>query len=146
MSKRSLSALVRDINKRLPEEERLGVFTRKRGLRRRGAAAVVMSRADAEALVSAAEDAEDIRLARGAEVETPARDRWPVDLVKRELRGESPIRLWREHRGLSVTALAEKAGFSQSYLSEIETGRKQASARALKALAEALDVGLDDLV
>lgn len=146
MSKRSLSALVRDINKHLPEEERLGVFTRKRGLRRRGAAAVVMSRADAEALVSAAEDAEDFRLARAAEVETAARDRWPVELVKRELRGESPIRLWREHRGLSVTALAEKAGFSQSYLSEIETGRKEASARALKALAEALDVGLDDLV
>ncbi|MGM0703841.1 MAG: helix-turn-helix domain-containing protein [Pseudomonadota bacterium] len=41
--------------------------------------------------------------------------------------------------------LAEKAGISQGYLSEIEAGKKTGSLGVLKRIAEALDVELSDL-
>jgi transcriptional regulator with XRE-family HTH domain len=42
--------------------------------------------------------------------------------------------------------LAAKSGVVQSYLSEIETGKKPGSLAAMKAVAEALGVTIDDLV
>lgn len=45
-------------------------------------------------------------------------------LVDRLLAGESAIRIWREHRGMTLTALATKVGISPSYLSRIENGSK----------------------
>ena len=66
-------------------------------------------------------------------------------LVDRLLAGESAIRIWREHRGLTLTALAEMASVSVSYLSEIESGRKPGSAAAIRAVANALRVPMEDL-
>nr|WP_246710438.1 MULTISPECIES: helix-turn-helix transcriptional regulator [unclassified Martelella] len=45
-----------------------------------------------------------------------------------------------------MKALAEKAGISQPYLSDIENGKADGSISAIKALAAALDVDIDDLV
>jgi len=70
----------------------------------------------------------------------------PFEMVERMLDGESPVKVWREHRKLTVRALAEKAGVSPSLISEIETGKKEGSIATLKALARALQVDLDDLV
>lgn len=42
--------------------------------------------------------------------------------------------------------LAEDAGVSRSFISEIEIGRKQPRALVAKAIAEALHVDLDDLI
>ncbi len=55
-----------------------------------------------------------------------------------------PIRIIRKHRDLTQPDLADAAGISRPYLTEIETGRKDGSIRALKALALVLevDVGL----
>lgn len=69
----------------------------------------------------------------------------PMHVVERLLDKESPLLVWREHRGLTVRALAEKAGVSPSLVSEIETGKKEGSIATLKALARALDLTLDDL-
>ena len=56
------------------------------------------------------------------------------------------VRLRRRELGLSVTALAEKAGMSQSYLSQIETGdRGNPSPESLRSLAEALEVSPREL-
>ena len=56
------------------------------------------------------------------------------------------VRLRRRELGLSVTALAEKAGMSQSYLSQIENGdRGNPSPESLRSLAEALEVSLEEL-
>jgi transcriptional regulator with XRE-family HTH domain len=67
------------------------------------------------------------------------------ETAKRLLDGESPVRVWREERGLSQRALAERAGVSPSMLNEIEHGRRTPSLTAARALAAALQVTLDDL-
>ena len=60
--------------------------------------------------------------------------------------GEHPVRIWREHRGMTQVCLAEYAGIDRVYLSEIEGRKKPGSVAALRALAEALSVTTDDLV
>ncbi len=56
------------------------------------------------------------------------------------------MRVWREHRGLGVNALARAANISAPYLSEIENGSKPGSAAVLKKIASALEIDLDELV
>ncbi len=69
----------------------------------------------------------------------------PADYAHRLLSGESPLRVYRDLRGLTQAALAEKAGMSRVTVAEIETGRKQGSVATLRALADALGVSMDDL-
>lgn len=109
---------------------------------------VIISREAFSRLIDAQEDIKDIdaferferRLAAGEE------ELLPAAMVDRMIDGENPVRVWREYRGLSGTALAEKAGISPSYLSEIENSSKPGSVAAMKALAMALGVSMDDLV
>ena len=70
----------------------------------------------------------------------------PAALARRLMAGEVPVRVWREHRGLSLARARQQAGISSSLLSEIETGKKDGSVRTLAALARALADDLDDLV
>lgn len=58
---------------------------------------------------------------------------------------DSPIKVVRKFRGMTQGDLAEAAGISRPYLTEIETGRKDGSIRALKSIAGALDVSLEVL-
>ena len=53
---------------------------------------------------------------------------------------ESAIRIIRKFRGLTQKDLAEQAGISRPYLTEIETGKKDGSMRAMRAIASALNV------
>ena len=114
----------------------------------KGERLVVIPEAEYEALIEAIEDAEDLaavaeieaKRARGEEEETV-----PAEFVGRMLAGESLIRLWREHRGLSAKELAEKAGIAQAYLSQLETGKREGPVGTLKKLAEVLKVTIDDL-
>jgi len=69
----------------------------------------------------------------------------PAEIVRRELAGESSIKLWREHRGLTQQELATRAGISKPYLSQIETGKRQGTIETLSAIARSLDVPLDIL-
>ena len=59
--------------------------------------------------------------------------------------GGNPIRVWREYRGLSQAELAAKAGISASYLSQLESGKRDGTVEVLSALAVELGVALDDL-
>ncbi|MGB4107038.1 MAG: helix-turn-helix transcriptional regulator [Alphaproteobacteria bacterium] len=52
----------------------------------------------------------------------------------------SAVKIIRKHRGMTQEELAGKAGISRPYLTEIETKRKDGSVRAIKALAEILEV------
>lgn len=112
---------------------------------------VLLSKQDYEELVKQAELAEDLadaesvrvfheKLARGEE------ELIPLEIVNRLIDGENPIRVWREHRGLSAKKLAEIAGISAAYLSELETGKKEGSLSTFKNIAMALRLDLDDLV
>lgn len=70
----------------------------------------------------------------------------PSEIVDRLVAGESLVRIWREHRGLSTKVLAAKAEIAQPCLSQIETGKREGTVRTMKQIAEALGVQLDDLV
>jgi ribosome-binding protein aMBF1 (putative translation factor) len=73
-------------------------------------------------------------------------ERVPIELVDRLLAGDNPVKVWREHRGLSQRVLAEQAGMNYAYLSQIETGARKGAVRTMKKLAQALGVDLGDLV
>jgi hypothetical protein len=114
---------------------------------------VTLPRAEYEALLDRLEDAEDISTieafrARVASVgfEEATKNYLPAELAWRMLDGEHPIRVWREHRGLTATALANKAGIPQSYLSDIENRKKPGSIDAYARLSGALGVTVDDLL
>ncbi|MDE1567096.1 helix-turn-helix domain-containing protein [Aquabacter sp. P-9] len=73
-------------------------------------------------------------------------DLLPAAMADRILTGESPVRVWREHRGLSTAELAKRAGIKQPYLSQIESGKRDGGIQTIKRLAQALGVAIDDLV
>lgn len=70
----------------------------------------------------------------------------PAEIVNRILEGENKVRVWRAHRGMSARDLAAATKLSRPYISEIESGKKDGSVSAMKKIAEALKVDLDDLV
>lgn len=70
----------------------------------------------------------------------------PAEVVYALLDGGQPIRVWREYRGLSQAEVAAKAGISGSYLSQLESGKRDGTTEVLSAIAAVLDVTLDDVV
>ncbi|MBX3576855.1 MAG: helix-turn-helix transcriptional regulator [Rhizobiaceae bacterium] len=56
------------------------------------------------------------------------------------------MKAWRKHRGLSPRDLADKTGLSASTICEIESGRKEGSISAMKAITKALGLELDEVV
>ena len=56
------------------------------------------------------------------------------------------VRHLRHQRGWNQTALAHRANMSVSQISLIESGKRNPSAKSLKALATALEVGIEDLM
>ena len=69
----------------------------------------------------------------------------PSEVVYAILDGENPIKVWREYRDLTQQQLADKAGISKPYLSQIETGKRTGTTEILATLAKALDVSLDEV-
>ena len=106
----------------------------------------VVPRAEYEALRNAVdEDAMDAAIMQRV-LEDPDQELVPFDLVKRIAGGEHPVRVWRDYRDMKAGALAAAAGIAASYLSDIENGKKPGSVKAMKRLAAALNVTVDDLI
>lgn len=59
------------------------------------------------------------------------------------LEQDNAIKIIRKYRGMTQSDLAAASGISRPYLTEIETGKKDGSIRALKSIAGALDVSLE---
>ena len=98
-------------------------------------------------LVEEAEMLEDIReYDKAIEAIADGEELIPNGIVYAILDGENPIRVWREFRGLTQRELAEAAGISKPYLSQIETGKRSGTTEVLSAIANALDLSLDDIV
>jgi DNA-binding XRE family transcriptional regulator len=98
-------------------------------------------------LLEQAEMLEDIRdydIAK-AELENGEDELIPSEVVEALLDGENPIKVWREYRGQTQQQLADTAGISKPYLSQIETGKRKGTVDILSAIAKALNVSLDDL-
>ena len=103
----------------------------------------VVTVAEYERLLEAEEMLEDVR-AYGA-VKARADEYLPRAVADRIMNGESEVRVFREHRGLTQAELAEAAGISIPYLSQIEARRRRPSTSVLHRLAARPAVTIDDL-
>jgi DNA-binding XRE family transcriptional regulator len=70
----------------------------------------------------------------------------PIALADALLAGQSPIRVWREHRGLTQEQLAKAAGIRRAYAAQLEAGRRRGSTAVLARIAGALGVEIEDLI
>lgn len=100
---------------------------------------------DWERIIDALDDLEDMFFLKKYQADANA-ELLPAEMVDALLDGAEPIRVWREHRGLSQQQLADAAGISKPYLSQLEAGRREASQRVIRRLARALRVGVLDLI
>ena len=91
------------------------------------------------------EDEMDIAVARRV-LEDTNEEFVPFELAERIAAGVHPVRVWREYRGMTASNLAMESGIAQSYLSDISTGKKPGSVKALKRIATALGIAVDDLI
>lgn len=90
------------------------------------------------------DELEDIR-ALDAVLAKPDRRMIPFEVTSAILDGASPIRAWREHRGMGLSALAEAAGVAPARLTELEAGTSKAAPNDVRRFARALGVQVDDL-
>jgi len=99
-------------------------------------------------LVEQAEMLQDIRDYDSAKVaqERGEEELIPAEVVYALLDGQNPIKVWREYRGLTQQQLAEAAGISIPYLSQLESGKRKGSTEVLTAIAKTLKLSLDDIV
>jgi predicted transcriptional regulator len=105
---------------------------------------VLLSFAEWERIRAILEDAEDVEVVRRVEAD-PNQDRIPLEVVKRLLDDESPVKVWREHRGLTQQALARAAGLPQSTIARLEGGARKGTVEQMRKLAGALGINLDTL-
>ena len=56
------------------------------------------------------------------------------------------IKSFRKNKGLTQAKLAELTGFSQQYISDLETKQAEGSISSLKKIAKALNVKLAKLI
>jgi len=68
---------------------------------------------------------------------------FPDSVVAAILEGAHPIKAFRDHRGMTQAALAQAAGTSPVYLSQIERGRRAAGRKLRARLGKALGVDAD---
>lgn len=74
------------------------------------------------------------------DIATGREERVSEATLDRLLAGANPVKVWREHRGLTQTVLARRAGINADYLSKIETGRRHASDEVMSDLLRALEI------
>ena len=102
---------------------------------------------DYQRLVELAEDREDIAAAADAERRrNEGMEYLPASMVNRILDGENALRVWREHRGLTISDLAEKSGYGYSMISKVESGARQGTVALWNAIAKALKVLPEDIM
>ena len=91
------------------------------------------------------EDAEDA----AAYAEAVAKDdgvRFPAPVAYAIADGAHPLKAWREHKGLTLQALADAAGVSKPYISQLEGGKRAGTTATLKKLSVALGVPIGALM
>ena len=109
---------------------------------------VTIPREEYDRLREAAEDLADLRAYDGTKAALAAGEEElvPADYAKRLIAGESPLRVWRELRGLSQVGLGKASGVNRVQIADIEAGRGKGSVETVRKLADALGVRVDDLV
>ncbi|WP_417790726.1 helix-turn-helix domain-containing protein [Terasakiella pusilla] len=88
------------------------------------------------------QEAEAIR----ARIRSGEAEAWPSEVIDRLIEGETPIKVIREWRGLTLQSVAGQAEVPLSVVSGIEEGTEDPRLGTLRKLAEVLKVDVDDLV
>ena len=114
---------------------------------RKGREFAVIPVKDLEKLMQDAEMLADVRAYEAAKsrLDDGEDELIPLEITERRLRGEAPLRIWREYRKLTQEQLAKKARMSRALIAAIETKRKAGSVSTWKKLGAALDVGWEQL-
>jgi len=114
---------------------------------------VTLKRADFDALLRSVEDSTDLAAVDAHRAyedrvgwDAARRNYLTPEQARRLLNGESPVRVWREKRGMKQRTLAEAAVVAVSYLAEIEGGKKPGSSAALQRIANVLEMPLETLI
>ena len=95
-----------------------------------------------ERLMEAAEDMDDIALYDAAKAADDG-TRIPAEVLYATMDSIHPIQAWRNYRGMTVQALADKAGISKAFLSQIENRKRVGTIKVLSSIATALEVTVD---
>jgi DNA-binding XRE family transcriptional regulator len=112
---------------------------------RDGMAMVAMPLADWEALEEKLEDDYLSRIANEWR-EGPREVGIPFALATLIIDGEHPLKVYREHHGLSQAQLAEKVGVQQPAIAQIENRKRTGRPALLAKLAAALEMPLETLM
>jgi len=108
---------------------------------------VILAAADYDRLVEELEDARDSAIADTVLADIAAGgETFSQEEVDALLAAPTPLAFWRKHRGFTQASLAAKVGVSQSYIAQIETGRRTGEVDLYRRLAEALSLTIEDLV
>jgi DNA-binding XRE family transcriptional regulator len=100
-----------------------------------------------EAIRDRLEESEDIRDARTISAAIAAgEETYPHEFVKRLSSDESPLKIWREYRKLTLATLAKACGVSIPALSQIENSKRTPSVELLVRLSSALCCDMEDLI
>lgn len=108
-----------------------------------GSELVVITRAEYDALVNRLdEDEEDVAIfdARMAELQSGGAAALPREVAQLMLNGDSLLKALRKWRDQTQLYLEFKTGLSQSYISDLESGKKQGTPETLRKIADALQI------
>lgn len=95
-------------------------------------------------LVKRLEELEDSRDMR--EYRANPGEAFPAAVVNQLMDDISPLKVFREYRGMTLESLGTICGVSAAALSQIENGKREPSVGLLKKLSEALRVDVDVLI
>ena len=105
---------------------------------------VLLARADFEAMRKAIDAA--AHEATMAAVAHGEQDMLTAEETAAALAAPTPLAFWRVKRGLTQKELSLAVGVSQSYVADLEAGRRKGDAALVKRLARALRLRMEDLV
>lgn len=69
----------------------------------------------------------------------------PADMVAKLINGENKIKVWRNHRAMTQSELAKKAGIAQVTISLMEKNKRTGTLEVINKIAKALAVDIDDI-
>jgi DNA-binding XRE family transcriptional regulator len=105
---------------------------------------VVLPKAEYDALLSQLDelkdDADDRAIYDARKAELAAVPPLPSEVSSAMLRGDRLLKALREWKGMTQSSLAKSTGISQGFLSDIESGKRVASADTLVRIANALEL------
>ena len=99
-------------------------------------------------MIEILEDARDITDAKEivARIERGEGEYFPSEVVNAILDGGNKIKIFREYRGMTQEALAEKINKSVAMIRKLENGSSDGSINTIKAISNALKVDVEMLI